>query len=337
MTGIVMTSAAAFLMAFVLTPFLRRFSHGIGYVDIPNARSSHKVATPSTGGYAIVCGIMTGIVAAGAWGDRGIAMTATAAGLFVLLAAIDDFHSLPTWIRLVIQFVIAGGAIGLLHEGLREMSFPGITIPLGVAGLMLSIIWIVGVTNEFNFMDGLNGIASAEAIVCGVTMAMLFWRVGDAAGAATAAVLGAAAAGFLPWNLPSGSIFMGDSGSTPLGFFFAVLALRLSHRGVPFIAAMLPLLPFLFDATFTLIRRATRHEPLFSAHRQHLYQLLNQRGWSHSAVTALWALLAATCGALALSYGHASEGLRTAICISILAVHVLLAWTVIRITPAAER
>ena len=132
MTVIGVTSAAAFLMAFVLTPFLRAFSHRIGYVDIPSARSSHSIPTPRTGGYAIVFGIMTGIAVAGALRDRGIATTAIAAVLFVLLAVIDDFHSLPLLIRLVIQFVIAAAAIGLLREGLREISFPGVTLPLGV-------------------------------------------------------------------------------------------------------------------------------------------------------------------------------------------------------------
>jgi UDP-N-acetylmuramyl pentapeptide phosphotransferase/UDP-N-acetylglucosamine-1-phosphate transferase len=338
MTVIGVAAAAAFLTAFVLTPLLRKASHRIGYVDIPTARSSHSTPTPRTGGYAIVCGVLIGTAVAGAFHDRGIAIIAAAIVLLVLLAVIDDFYALPQWVRLVAQFVIAGAAAGFVGGALPEIGFPGgIVIPLGLTSLAVSLVWIVGVTNEFNFMDGVNGIASAEAIVCAVTMGSLFWMAGDRAGAVYAIALGAAAAGFLPWNLPSGSIFMGDTGSTPLGFSFAMLALRLAQRGVPFIAAMLPLLPFLFDATFTIVRRALRREPLLTAHRKHLYQLLNRHGWSHARVTGLWTLLAAMCGGLAILYVHASESERLASCVGILTVHGLLAWAVIRITPAAAR
>jgi UDP-N-acetylmuramyl pentapeptide phosphotransferase/UDP-N-acetylglucosamine-1-phosphate transferase len=335
-TAIAATCSVTFLTALILTPLVRSASRRIGYVDVPNERSSHDTPTPRTGGYAIVAGVLAGAAMAGALHDRGLAATAGGMVLLVVLAVIDDFHSLPNVWRLLAQFAIAAAALLVSGEALHELALPSMTIPLGGFALAASLVWIVAVTNEYNFMDGLNGIASGEAIIAAATMAILFWRAGDIAGAAFAAALGAAAAGFLPWNLPSGSIFMGDSGSTPLGFSFAMLTLRLTHQ-VPFIAAMLPLTPFLFDATFTLFRRALRRERVFSAHRKHLYQLLNRRGWSHAAVTLVWTLLAAACGALALTYPGATEGRRLAICAAVLIAHSLLAWTVIRSTPAAAR
>jgi UDP-GlcNAc:undecaprenyl-phosphate/decaprenyl-phosphate GlcNAc-1-phosphate transferase len=157
------------------------------------------------------------------------------------------------------------------------------------------------VTNAFNFMDGLNGIASAQAIVAGVVLAALLSRHGDTAGAALAVAVAAAALGFLPWNLPSGSIFMGDIGSASLGLVLAVLVLRASSAGTSFIAAALVLAPFLADTGCTLLRRIRRRERLTVAHRNHYYQRLNQSGWSHASVTAVWsglAVVSATAGFL---------------------------------------
>src|SRR5258708_32632377 len=106
MTVIGVASAAAFLMAFVLTPLIRNASHRIGYVDVPNERSSHSTPTPHSGGYAIAYGIMTGTAVAGAFPDRGVATISAAIVLLVLLAVIDRFHPSPPWGRPIPQFRI---------------------------------------------------------------------------------------------------------------------------------------------------------------------------------------------------------------------------------------
>ena len=133
-----------------------------------------------------------------------------------------------------------------------------------------------------------------------------------------------AAAGFLVWTA-RGWIFMGDVGSTTLGVLLAAMVLRLSHDGVPFIAAVLPLLPFLFDTAVTLTRRIVRGERFFSAHRSHFYQWLVASGWSHLAVTALWGALAVVCSFAALRDRVMSDGAKVTTLVLLVALHVSVA------------
>jgi UDP-N-acetylmuramyl pentapeptide phosphotransferase/UDP-N-acetylglucosamine-1-phosphate transferase len=190
--------------------------------------------------------------------------------------------------------------------------------------LPIAIFWIVAVTNAFNFMDGVNGIASLEALICACTLGLLMMTGGDVEGAIVAAAIAGAAAGFLPWNL-GGSIFMGDSGSASFGFLLALLGLR-SSAVAPGVAAILPLFPFLFDAGVTLMRRAARGERWFATpHRSHLYQRLVQSGYSHVAVSLVYTLLAALCSALALVYRQISDSQRVLGILIVLLLHATLA------------
>jgi UDP-GlcNAc:undecaprenyl-phosphate GlcNAc-1-phosphate transferase len=317
--------AVAFLIAFVVTPALRASARRRGTLDVPNERSSHRVPTPRNGGIAIVSGIVAGtILLLARQSDRASAVILAGTLVTAVSAAVDERRPLPRPLRFLIQIAIAvipPLATGLL---LQRVSLPYIAVATHWLAVPVTLFWIVGVVNAYNFMDGLNGIASVEAIVCGATMALLALRRGDVAAAALAASIAGAAAGFLPWNL-GGSIFMGDVGSASLGFLFALTALRLAGDGVSFVAAALPLAPFILDAGVTLIRRAVTGQPFFSEpHRSHYYQWLNQLGWPHAGVTALWGGLAAACGALALAYDGSSEALRAAVLIAVAFAHAAL-------------
>jgi UDP-N-acetylmuramyl pentapeptide phosphotransferase/UDP-N-acetylglucosamine-1-phosphate transferase len=219
----------------------------------------------------------------------------------------------------------------VLHR--LELPFLG-ALPLGPAGIVVSLVWLVWLLNAYNFMDGVNGMAGVQAVVAGASLAVLLAAWGDPAGAAVAAALAGAAGGFLPWNFPRASIFMGDVGSTTLGFTFALLALRLADAGAPFAAALLPLVPLLFDATLTILVRIVRGERFFStAHKLHLYQRLLRLGWSHARVTLLWGGLAVGSGAAALAYPGRDDGGRALLLAAVLAVHVALAAWIMARTP----
>lgn len=318
--AILLPCAAALLISLLLTPLLRAWARHRGALDIPNERSSHRMPTPRNGGVAIVCGL----AAAAIWrADRGALIVLAGALASAISAAVDEWRPLPHVVRLSLQAAIAMGTAVLAGLVLRSLSLPFAAISSIWLLFPLTLVWIVGVVNAYNFMDGLNGIASIEAIICGATMALLAWRHGDVAGALLAAAVAGAAAGFLPWNL-TGSIFMGDIGSATLGFAFAAIALRLTADGASFAAAALPLAPFLLDTAVTLVRRAIAGEVLFHAHRSHFYQRLHQLGWSHGAVSALWGALAAGCGAVALAYDGWTDALRAAALLAIVAVHAIL-------------
>jgi UDP-N-acetylmuramyl pentapeptide phosphotransferase/UDP-N-acetylglucosamine-1-phosphate transferase len=151
-------------------------------------------------------------------------------------------------------------------------------------------------------MDGINGIAAIEAIISGMTLMALSARSGDLEGAVVAATLAAASAGFLPWNFPKASVFMGDVASGTLGYIFAALCLRYSARGGSFVAAALPLTPFVFDTSVTLVRRIVKREPFWRPHRSHYYQRLTSLGWTQTAVSLAWAGLALVSSVVALQF-----------------------------------
>ncbi len=310
--------AASLFITVVATPLLRALSYRWNLLDVPNERSSHVRPTPRNGGYAIAGAMLVMVALVPARQDAGIAMIAAAA---------DEVWQLSYALRLLLQIVIAVLATMFARVAIAFVDVPfGGRVSLAAIAVIVAVVWIVGVMNGFNFMDGLNGIATIEAIVCSATFWILFARMGDSAGVLTCAALIGAALGFLPWNFPSGSIFMGDVGSAPLGFMLSMLVLRLARGNVSFIAAALPLVPFLFDTAVTLVRRGIRGERLFSAHRSHFYQRLNQQGWSHSAVTALWAALAVMCSAVALVYDRMTDAPKVAALLLITAVHAGTAW-----------
>jgi len=288
MSALILSFCIAGIASSVLTPFFRHLGRRMGWVDQPNARSSHVIPTPRNGGKAIMLAVLAALPWTGVFKDTSLLAVVSLGVLMSILGLIDDARNLPARIKLVVQVLLAVAAISL--------TTPRMTPVFAV----IAVFWLVGMTNGYNFMDGVNGIASLEAIVCGAAMGALLQRAGDPAGAALCYALAGAAAGFFPWNGFSGSIFMGDGGSLPLGFFFAVMTVRGAHQGIaPWIMAA-PLLPFLLDTGITLIRRIARRERVFEAHRTHFYQQLTDLGWSHLGVAVLWGALAAASGWIAL-------------------------------------
>jgi UDP-N-acetylmuramyl pentapeptide phosphotransferase/UDP-N-acetylglucosamine-1-phosphate transferase len=275
-------------------------------------------------------------VAVGAFGrviDAQLAVLAAAAAVVAMLALVDEHRGVAQWLRLLVQFVVATMAVLALEywpPSLADAAAAGV-VPIWVLGA-LAILWITWVINAYNFMDGINGIASTQAVVCGVTLGLLFARVSDTAGQTVAFALAGAALGFLPWNFPSASIFMGDVGAYVFGFFFSALALRAGAQQM-LVPAALPLLPFLADATVTLLRRMAKGEAFFRAHRSHYYQRLNILGWSHARVTALWTILAVLSSAVALAYDSLSAVTRAVAVAALLVVHAVVALSIM----AAER
>jgi len=324
---------AAFTIAVFLTPLLRRFARRIGYLDVPGAHSSHAAPVPRTGGYAILPGIVIASGLAGAFAERGIGVFLAGAIVLAVVAAIDDFRSLPRFSRFIVQIVVA---TAIAYEGdalLATVLLPfGVDLPLGPFAGLVAIVWTVGMINAYNFMDGLNGMASVEGIVCGAAFTILSLSIDDPAGAVLAAAVAGACAGFVPFNLPSGSIFMGDVGSASLGFLFALLSLRLAAMGLPIVAVVLPLFPFLFDSSVTVALRAARGERFFATrHRSHFYQRLNQMGYTHAQVTGMYGLLALTGSVVALAYIVLSEPLKLVLLSGVVAMHIAFAvWVTAR-------
>jgi UDP-N-acetylmuramyl pentapeptide phosphotransferase/UDP-N-acetylglucosamine-1-phosphate transferase len=276
-----LTTAVASL---ILVDFARRWSERAGHYDHPNERSSHTTPTPRTGGVGIVLAtifILLFLQMIGGLGPTdGFNSLIAGALLVAAISFLDDLRPLSAAVRFPVHVIAA--VIVVLGAG----SWTWI-------GLLLTCIWIVAVTNIYNFMDGIDGIAGSQAVVAGVAWAILGAAFQERAIAALGGVLAAAALGFLAHNWPPARIFMGDTGSAFLGFLFAALPLVSPRRNESFLPAVLILWPFVFDGTLTILRRLLRRENIFAAHRSHLYQRLNAAGWSHARVTSIYIAIAA--------------------------------------------
>jgi UDP-GlcNAc:undecaprenyl-phosphate GlcNAc-1-phosphate transferase len=256
----------------------------LAVLDVPGGRSSHAVPTPRGGGAPVAAGLVAAALTAGGGGSARLAL-AVAVAFFGLLGLLDDLRGLPALTRLALQAAGATAVAVLLVSG-RPLP-----AGLAVAAAVATATWTVGFVNVFNFMDGVNGISGAHAVIGGVTYACLAgWR-GDAFGAAAGLALACGAAAFLPWNALRARVFLGDVGSYSIGAALALLGARLVLLGVPAEAVAGPVALYLADTGWTLQRRIRNGERLLEAHRSHVYQRWCDAGWTHQEVTLLTSAL----------------------------------------------
>jgi len=322
--SLAITGGLSAATAWVATPVLRTLGTQAGILDAPTGRGFHTVPTPRTGGAAILIGCAVGIVPF-LFYDRQLAAILVAAVAMAAVGGADDVWGLSVPLRLGAQVIVAV----TLSLG-ADLTLPLFDSPHFAIGLAAGALWLVGMTNGFNFMDGINGIATIQAIVAAGVLAVLAVRHDDVPAAiALAAILGGSL-GFLPWNFPRGTIFMGDAGSWFLGLALAAMTLRVATTPAELAAALLPMLPFHLDVGATLLRRIWRRENILTPHRSHYYQRLVALGYSHIAVTMVWSALAVVGAAGALALEHVALSARMLIICVVLAAHVVIAFAITR-------
>jgi UDP-GlcNAc:undecaprenyl-phosphate GlcNAc-1-phosphate transferase len=245
-------------------------------LDRPNQRSSHSVATPRGGGAPIAAGL---VLAALLIGGRVAVAFVIAVTAFGVIGFAEDLSGLSVRRRLALQ---AAGGLAAAAVLVSRLSLPTAG---RVAAVVAIALWVTGFVNAFNFMDGVNGIAAAHALIGGAVFACLgAWRH-DVFLAAGGAAVAAGAAAFLPWNAVRARVFLGDVGSYGLGAALAVLGACAVIRGIPAEAALGPLALYLADTAWTLQRRIRAGQKWSQAHRTHIYQQWCDAGWSHLRVT----------------------------------------------------
>jgi Fuc2NAc and GlcNAc transferase len=283
-----------FVSSALITAGVRAFLVRHGVMDLPNARSSHAVPVPRGGGVAIVAVFLSAVVwlllkqaipAKLVWALLGGGLAIAVVGLA------DDRFKLTPWPRLAVHSLAAAWAVWSL-DSMRPLQFGGgnsfgAWVSRGVA--FIGLIWL---TNLFNFMDGIDGLAGMEAVCVSGLGAILLFLNGLPSYARVSSTLAAASFGFLVWNWPPAKIFMGDVGSGFLGFTLGVLALFSSKAGPELIWPWLILLAaFFVDATVTLLRRMFSRARWHEAHRSHAYQHAAQATGSHAKVTLAVAVI----------------------------------------------
>ena len=276
------------LLALILTGALRRYALARSLMDMPNARSSHSVPTPRGGGIAIAVSFMLAVPLLAAqhmlpWPQ---AWAVLGAGGFVALVGFADDHGhiAARW-RLLAHFIAAAWALAWLG-GPPPLGCCGELFAAGGIMTLLAALYLVWMLNLYNFMDGINGLASIEALCVCIGGALLYMLTGQAALALAPLALAAAVAGFLFWNFPRARIFMGDAGSGFLGLVLGLWSLQAGWvRPELFWSWLILLGVFVVDATFTLLRRLLRGEKVHQAHRSHAYQHAARLAGRHLPVT----------------------------------------------------
>ena len=294
MTVLLIVSLA--VLAWFLTALLRRYALARSLLDVPNARSSHSLPTPRGGGVAIVVAFLLGLCVAFFTG-LGIAAelfyALLGAGLGIaLLGFLDDHGHIAARWRLLGHFLAAAWALYWLG-GLPPLAVFGGLLQLSWIGHVLAAFYLVWLLNLYNFMDGIDGIASVEAICVCLGGAILYALLETSLLTdLPLLMLAAAVLGFLLWNFPPARIFMGDAGSGFLGIVLGVLSLQAAWTNPLLLWAWLILLGvFIVDATLTLLRRLLRGEKVYEAHRSHAYQYASRRFGRHLPVTMAVAAL----------------------------------------------
>ncbi|MEB0047245.1 MULTISPECIES: glycosyltransferase family 4 protein [unclassified Pseudomonas] len=279
---------AVFVVSWGLTLVLRRYALAKSLMDIPNERSSHSIPTPRGGGVAIVVSFLLALPLLASLDLISLPALVGLLGSGLLVAAIgfadDHGHIAARW-RLLGHSISAAWALFWLG-GLPPIELAGFTVDLGWLGSALSLVYLVWMLNLYNFMDGIDGLASAEAISVCLGMCLVYWASGTLDLIWVPLILTAAVVGFLWWNFPPARIFMGDAGSGFLGLILGAIAIQAAQVSFDLLWSWVILLGvFIVDATWTLIQRFLRGDKVYEAHRSHAYQHATDQFKRHRVVT----------------------------------------------------
>ena len=305
-----LTAALVSLTVAALTTWwLARNASRWGLVDLPNSRSSHLHPTPRGGGLGIAAGAAAGFVVLAAMGmppSKPLATVLGGVAAIAILGLLDDIRSIPARYRIAVQAIVGAAAV-LELGGISKLPLPPpIDVSLGWLAAPLAILWLMTLTNFYNFMDGLDGLAGGQAIATCMGAAIAGWSLGATQ---FAIILAGASCGFLVLNSPPARIFLGDVGSTALGFSMGALPLLAPplerHRAI--LAVMIGLALFLLDPIETLLRRIRGRHRLGVAHRSHSYQRIARTAGRHWPVTASL-VLCGLCLAVASGLSYRTQG-----------------------------
>ncbi|MFX4267598.1 MraY family glycosyltransferase [Aliarcobacter butzleri] len=268
------------LISFLLTYFIKNYMIKKSLVASVNERSSHTVPTPHGGGIAIAITWFIGLFYLYFIGqiENNLFYALLFGAVISIVSFFDDIYELSPKLRLIIQAIVAIGGLYFLG-GFETLTFGIFDIQNPIFTNIFAFFMIIWFINLYNFLDGINGYAGSESLFLAVAGFILF-------GGNHFLVLAVAVLGFLYWNWNKAKIFMGDVGSTLLGYNIAIFTIYYANQEpTNFWIWIILFSVYWFDATLTLIRRKLNKERLSQAHKKHAYQRLTQAGWSHYKVT----------------------------------------------------
>ena len=324
---IIAAFAVAAVLSYFFTPPVKNFAHKVGAIDVPkDARRMHKKPIPRLGGLAIYGGFLCSILIFGQL-DETMLCVLLGAAIIVALGIFDDVLALGAKLKFVVQIVAAAipVCIGDLQIGLFTNLNPLSDTPfvhLGILAVPATIIWIVGITNAVNLIDGLDGLAVGVSSIAAITMLAVALLTGNMPIAITMAALAGACIGFMPYNLNPAKIFMGDTGSTFLGYMLATVSIMGLFKfyavisfAVPFLILGLPI----FDTANAIIRRVAAGRSPMSPDRGHVHHKLIDMGFNQKQAVAILYAISATLGMTAVVLTSSGEVKAIVLLLAVLA------------------
>ena len=324
---IIAAFAVAAVLSYFFTPPVKNFAHKVGAIDVPkDARRMHKKPIPRLGGLAIYGGFLCSILIFGQL-DETMLCVLLGAAIIVALGIFDDVLALGAKLKFVVQIVAAAipVCIGDLQIGLFTNLNPLSDTPfvhLGILAVPVTIIWIVGITNAVNLIDGLDGLAVGVSSIAAITMLAVALLTGNMPIAITMAALAGACIGFMPYNLNPAKIFMGDTGSTCLGYMLATVSIMGLYKfyavisfAVPFLILGLPI----FDTANAIIRRVAAGRSPMSPDRGHVHHKLIDMGFNQKQAVAILYAISATLGLTAVVLTSSGEVKAIVLLLAVLA------------------
>ncbi len=316
----------AFACSFIMTPVVKRFAFKIKAIDVPkDNRRMHKTPIPRLGGLAIIFGFMMSTIFFGAM-TKSLASILIGAMIIAAMGIIDDVKALDAKPKFLIQIIAA--LIVVLWGEVRIEVFTNPIVWSGVPYLILpywvsvivSVLWIAFITNAVNFIDGLDGLAAGVSAIMSVSLVFISARLGEYSESIIGIALMGACFGFLPYNFNPAKIFMGDTGSTFLGFILATLSIQGVFKSYAVISFAVPLLILglpLFDAIFAMIRRISKGQSPMQADRGHLHHRLIDMGFSQKQTVFILYAISGILGisAVVLAESGALRAILLLICV----------------------
>ena len=325
----------ALVVSFLMTPVVKTFAYKVGAIDVPkDARRMHKVPIPRLGGLAIFIGFIVSILLFVKITPE-MKSILLGAVIIVVLGVVDDIMALPALLKFVVQ--IAAALIPAL-SGVQIIAFSNPNIfsdnlywVLGNLSIPITVLWIVGLTNAVNLIDGLDGLANGVSAISATTMLVIALVGGQSQVAIVLAALVGACVGFMPYNMNPAKMFMGDTGATFLGYILATMSIQGLFKYYAVISFVVPFLilgvPF-FDITFAVIRRLAKHQNPMTADRGHIHHRLIDMGLNQKQSVAIVYMLTGVLGLAAVLLAN-STGTKAFILFSAVCVVAIVGFAVI--------
>ena len=305
--------ACAFAITLVTTPFAKWLSVKCGAIDYPNDRGVHKKPMPRMGGVAIVLGFTITVLMVNyfdkSMDSRQFAGFLVGALLIAGLGVVDDMKNLPAKLKFCVQIL---AALIVIFSGTRiQVVLWPVTAYLQKFSIPITLVWIVGVTNAVNLIDGLDGLAAGVTSIAAMSLMVLCIMTGSTTAVGLTAALAGACLGFLPRNFNPAEIFMGDTGSTFLGFVLAVTSILGVFKGYALLALIVSVLCVglpVFDTICAMLRRMAKNQPIMQADRGHLHHKLIDHGFSQRQAVLIMYTISLLLGLLAIFISFKDSG-----------------------------